>query len=168
MAVGANSYGAATDVAALTKRFTSAGAYSTTTTPSLAQVEAWIDQISAILNVLLAEQRFSIPITDADIVLMLKNFVAMQVADLCNYANSAGRFFSEKGLKTGPWAAIQKDAAEFIEQHAVGMEKLGATRTTSGLDALAFCETDDAGDEIEPMFSRKQFGNTTTDWDTSG
>jgi hypothetical protein len=166
MAVSAHSYGAAADVAALTRRFTNAGSYDTTTTPTLTQVEGWIDQISAILNVLLAEQGFAIPITDADIVLMLKNFVTTQVADLCNYANSAGRFFSEKGLKTGPWSAIQKEAAEFIEQHAAGIENLGATRTTSGLDALAFWETDDAGDEIEPMFSRKQFGTTNTDYDT--
>jgi hypothetical protein len=166
MGVGANSYGAATDVAALTKRFTDAGSYTTSTTPTLAQVENWIDQISAILNVLLAEQGFSIPITNPTTVLMLKSFVTTQVADLCNYANSAGRFFSEKGLKTGPWAAIQKDAAEFIAEHASGIEKLGATRTTSGLDALEFRETDDAGNDIEPMFARKQFGSSTTDWDT--
>jgi hypothetical protein len=165
MAVGANSYGAGTDVAALTKRFTNAGSYDTTTTPTLAQVEGWIDQISAILNVLLAEQGFAIPATDADVVLMLKGFVVSQVADLCNYANSAGRFFSERGLKTGPWAAIQKDAADFIEQHASGIEALGATRTTDGLGALAFRETDDAGDAIEPLFARKQFGTTNTDWD---
>ena len=165
MAVGANSYGAATDVAALTRRFTNAGTYDTTTTPSLAQVEGWIDQISATLNVLLAEQGFAIPVTQADCVLMLKNFVVTQVADLCNYANSAGRFFSEKGLKTGPWAAIQKDAAEFLEHHAAGLAQLGATRTRGGLNALAFCETDDAGKEIEPAFQRKQFGTTNTDWD---
>ena len=164
MAVSARSYGAATDVAAFTRRFTTAGSYDTTTTPTLAQVEGWIDQVSATLNILLAEQGFAVPLTQADCVLMLKNFVATQVADLCNYANSAGRFFSEKGLKTGPWAAIQKDAADFIAAHSEGIEKLGGTRTTPGMDALAFRDMDDGGNEIKPMFSRKQFGTYNTDW----
>lgn len=166
MGVSARSYGVAADVAALTKRFTNAGAYDTTTNPALAQVEGWIDQVSATLNVLLAESGFSVPVAQADCVLMLKNFVTTQVADLCNYANSAGRFFTEKGLKTGPFDAIQKEAAGFIAQHAEGMAKLGASQVTPGLDGLAFTETDDADNAIEPIFSRRQFGNRNTDWDT--
>jgi hypothetical protein len=166
MSVRVNSYGTANDVAALTSRFTSDGSYTITTVPTLPQVEAWIDQISATLNVLLAEQGFAIPITQADCVMMLKNFVATQAADLCNYANSAGRYFSEKGVKTGPWAAIQKDAAEFIEQHAAGLAQLGATRTRAGLNGLAFCDSNDAGVTIEPIFSRDQFGTKNVDYDT--
>lgn len=165
MSISPNSYGAVTDVAALTNRFTNSGVYGLTTIPTLAQVEGWIDQVSATLNILLAEQGFAIPASQSTVVLMLKGFVVSQVADLCNYANSAGRFFSEKGLKTGPWAAIQKEAADFIAEHAEGIATIGATRTTSGLSALAFNETDDAGDTIEPMFSRKQMGNTNTVWD---
>jgi len=159
MSIGANSYGTSADVAALTGRFTDAGMYRSTTTPSLAMVEKWIDRISATINILLAEQGFAVPVTQADCVSMLENFVVTQVADLCNYANSAGRFFSEKGLKTGPWAAIQKEAADFIAEHAEGLAQIGATRTKGGLTAMAFCDTDDSGTEIEPMFSRKQFGN---------
>ncbi len=166
MSVGANSYGQASDVAALTPRFASAGSYSASTRPTLAQVEAWIDQVSAVLNVLLAEQNFKIPATQADVVLLLKQFVVTQVADLANYANSAGRFFSDKNLTTGPWQAIQKEAADFIAKHAEGLQNLGATRSVAGLDALDFRSTDDSGAEIEPMFARKQFGTTNTDWDT--
>jgi hypothetical protein len=165
MAVDANSYGSADDVAALTRRFTNSGEYDSSTIPMLAQVESWIDQVSATLNVLLAEQGFTIPIVQATVALMLKNFVTTQVADLCNYANSAGRFFSEKNLNTGPWALIQKDAADFIAKHSEGIAKIGATRTTGGLSALAFNDVDGSGNAIAPIFSRKQMGTTNTDWD---
>lgn len=157
MSVGANSYGAASDVAALTPRFTNNGVYDTSTLPTLAQVEAWMDRVSAALNILLAEQNFQIPVTQADCRLMLALFVSTEVADLCNYANSAGRFFQNQNYVTGPWQAIQREAAEFIEKHAEGFEKLGATRTAEGLNGLDARITDDAGNALEPFFSRTQF-----------
>lgn len=166
MSVSANSYGAATDVASLTRRFTAAGSYTTTTNPTLAQVEGWIDQVSSTLNLLLAEQGFRIPLTQADCVLTLKLFVETEVADLANYANSAGRFFTNQQYTTGPWKAISKEAADFIKAHANGFEQLGATRTREGLNGLDARTTDDSGAEIEPLFARKQFGTINTDWDT--
>ena len=165
MSTGANSYGTAADVAALTPRFTATGSYSTSTKPTLAQVEGWIDQVSATLNILLAEERFSVPVTQADCVLSLKSFVCTQVADLANYANSAGRFFQNQQFQTGPWQAIQKEAAEFIGKHAAGFENLGATRTRPGLVGLDANLTDNSGADIVPIFSRKQFRTTNTDWD---
>lgn len=167
MAVGANSYGAVSDIEALTPRFTNNGAYDTSTRPLLAQVERWIDRVSSALNILLAEAGFQIPVTQADCALTLALFVSTQVADLCNYANSAGRFFQNQNYTTGPWQAIQKEAADFIGEHASGFEKLGATRTTTGLNGLDARTTDDSGADIEPWFARKQFGNHITDWDES-
>lgn len=163
---GPSAYASASDVAALTRRFTDNGAYTTATVPTRAQVENWINAVSSTLNVLLAEQGFATPVTQYDVALMLQNFVVTQVSDLCNYANSMGRFFSEKGAKTGPWEAIQKDAAEFIEKHAEGIQAIGATRKSgSGLSALDYNGTDGDGQQIEPTFSLKQFGNTNTAWD---
>lgn len=163
MSVSARSYGAVTDVEALTPRFTNIGAYDTTTRPTLVQVERWMDRVSSTLNILLAEAGFQIPITQADCALTLALFVSTEVADLCNYSNSAGRFFQNQNYVTGPWQAIQKEAAEFIGKHAEGFEKLGATRSASGLNGLDVRTTDDNGADIEPWFSRKQFGNTVTD-----
>ncbi len=167
MSVGANSYGAATDVAVLTGKFTSSGAFTTGTHPTLAQVEGWIDQVSATLNILLAKQGFTIPISQADCVLALKLFVVTAVADLVNYANSAGRFFQDKNMKTGPWQAIQKEAAAFIEKEAAGLEELGATRNHKMSAGLKTTTKTDSGETIEPAFDRRQFSNMNTDWDTS-
>jgi hypothetical protein len=166
MGVSERAYGEAANVAALTKGHTSGGTYTATTTPTLAQVEQWINQVSSTLNLLLAEQGFAIPVTQADCIETLTLFVQNEVADLCHYANSAGRFFSDKQYTAGPWKAISKEAADFIGDHANGFEAMGATRTRAGLNGLAARTTDDSGAEIEPMFARKQFGNRTTDWDT--
>lgn len=165
MSTDANSYGAASDVAALKKRYTTAGSFSTTTNPTTAQVESWIDFVSSTMNIILAEHGFSIPVTQADCVRALKLFVVTEVADLADYANSAGRFFTNQQFATGPWKAISKEAADFIKSHANGFQALGAVRTTQGLSGLDARTMDDAGDDIEPMFARKQFGNRTTDWD---
>ena len=160
MSIATNSYGTVEEVGALTPRFTNNGAYDGSTRPTLAQVESWINRVSSTLNIVLAENGFRIPVTQSDCALTLALFVATEVADLCNYANSAGRFFQNQNYTTGPWQAIQKEAADFIAKHATGFEKLGATRTTLGLNGLDARITDDDGDALEPMFTRAQFGNT--------
>jgi hypothetical protein len=169
MGVSANSYGSPDEVAALTQRFTDPNThlFTPTTRPTLAQVEEFIDRVSGILNVLLAGQGFSIPITQSDARLALAQFVVTECADLVNYANSAGRFFTEKNLGSSPWHAILKDAEEFISQNASGFEALGAIRVRSAVIGLKATTRNDAGDVIEPFFDRKQFGNRTTDWDVS-
>ncbi len=169
MAIGANSYGSTAEVAALTRRFADAstGLYTTGTNPTLAQVEKYIDRVSGVLNVLLSEEGFAIPVSQADAKLALDQFVVAQVSDLCNYANSAGRFFDNQSIKTGPFSAIMKEAEDFISKHAEGLANLDATRSRTGVEGLGWWETDDAGDEIEPAFSRKQFNTTNVDYDTS-
>lgn len=169
MAVGANSYGTAADIQALTNAYlNAANAYDTTTIPTLAQVESWIDQISGIVNTALAAQGFSIPVTQADAVLAIKSFVVECVVDLAHAANMAGRYFTQQALERGvtPMASIRKMAADWIVSFADGLESLGAVRTgdTSGGEIL-FREHDEAGDEITPIFQRKAHGNVFQNWD---
>ena len=167
MALGANSYGSVAEVEALVKRFTASGSFTTATHPTLAHVEGFIDKVSGLVNVLLTELGFSIPISQADAKLALDLFVVEEAAALCEAANSAGRFFSEKGGETGTFKSIQEDIEAFIEAHAVGFERLGATRGRSVTYGLDYWDTDDAGDDIEPIFSRKMMGLEIIDWDTA-
>lgn len=133
MAISSRSYGSVPEVAALTKKYTdtttSPRTFSTTTTPTLSQVEQYIDRVSGILNVMLAEQGFAIPVSQADAKLALDQFVVAQVADLVNFSNSAGRFFQNQDLRNGPFYAIMKEAELFISKHALGFVNLGAVRT---------------------------------------
>ena len=68
MSIGANSYGSAAGVAALVPRYANgSGTFATTDRPTLAQVETFIDSVSGILNSILAEAGFQIPVTDDDV-----------------------------------------------------------------------------------------------------
>lgn len=169
MAIGANSYGSVAEVAALTARYLSGGTYTTTTRPTLAQVEKFIDNASATLNVMLANVGFSIPITQTDAKAACNEIVIEVVADLCHAANSTGRFFTDRALERGmnPMKAIREDIAAWVEMQAPGLEALGATRSSSLLNGIAFRDTDESGAETFPIFQRSGFSNTFTDWDKS-
>jgi hypothetical protein len=131
MAVSANSYGTAAGVAGYVRVYTNNGAFDTTTNPTLANVEAWINQISALVNAALASYRFDTPVTQADCVLMLTGVVEQYTSDLCYAARSTGRFFSERSLnsKAGIMGQIKNEIYDWLADNATGMENLGATRS---------------------------------------
>lgn len=167
MTVGANSYGAASDVAALTELYTSSGSYTTGTIPTLAQVEGWIDQVSAILNAALAGQGFVVPLTQADSVLAVKSYVIQAAVDLAHAANSAGRFFTDQALQRGvnPMSAIRKEILDWVEMFADGLSALGAARSsTTGAGEIGFRDANDNGDAVPAIFQRDAFGNSFQDW----
>lgn len=171
MSIGANSYGSVVEVAALTPLYaTSSGTYSASTRPTLTQVEKFLDRVSAIVNVLLAEAGFAIPVSDADAKLALDEFVVARAVELCHAANGAGPYApgSEEMRAGSPFRAIVKDAAAFITEHADGLEALGATRSRHLTFGLTCRTTDDAGDDIHPIFQRKMMGNVVEDWDLEG
>jgi hypothetical protein len=149
-------------VAALAGIWTNNGVFDSTTRPTMPQVESFIDNISGIVNTLLAEAGFSIPISQVDAVLMLRQFVEEAVADLCAYANGAGRFYAERVVERGTSTTqiITRDFAAWIDDHAVGLENLGASRTTAKLGAIGYRESDEAGSDVEPLFTRGGFGGS--------
>lgn len=131
MTTGANSYGAATQVASLTKRYTTAGVYDAASNPTVTEVESWIDDVSATMNAVLAGAGFSIPVTQTDAKAAIAAFVVGVVADLCHAQNNAGRFFTQKALESGvnPLAAIRRELKAWVEENAAGLAALGAART---------------------------------------
>lgn len=167
MTIRTNSYGSVAEVAALVPRYTNNGAFDASTRPTLTQAEKFIDRVSGLVNVLLAEAGFAIPVSQTDAKLVLDEFVTAQVVQLAHSVNGAGAFApgSEEIRQGTPFQIITKEAASFINDHADGLAALGATRARSLTDGLACRTTDDAGEDIHPMFHRKQFGNVIEDWD---
>ena len=157
MAVLANSYGTALDIAALSQVFTDNGVFDATTRPTELQVEAFIDQISGILNVALAGESFSVPITQADAKLACVSLVSETVKDMVAAANSTGRFFSEQSMKSNlsMLSQIRIDIKDWVEESAAGLEEIGATRANSLLGQIATNDTD-----VDPIFERGQYGST--------
>lgn len=170
MAIGANSYGSVAEVAALTPLYATATGqtYDANTRPTLTQVEKFIDRVSGIVNVLLAEAGFAIPVSQATAKLLLDDFVVMQVVHLAEFANGAGPFVSggTEMRYESPTRVIMRDAELFIAAHAAGIEALFSTRTRHLTYGLQIRTEDDAGDEIVPIFQRKMMENVIEDWDT--
>lgn len=133
MAIATNSYGSAVNVAALTPRWaTSAGLFDEGTKPTIATVEAWIDQVSGILNAILSDNRFSIPVTQGDAVSMLDLFVNQEVAALVEGSHSGGRFGpTAKSPTGGRFDLIFTEVEAFVRRMAGGLEAMGASRGTS-------------------------------------
>lgn len=143
MAIGTNSYGTAAGVAQYATTYAKpTGAFTTTTTPTLLAVESWINEVSAITNAALSSFRFTVPVTQADCVLMLTGLVNQAVAELCAYANKEGRFFSGETPPSGTVQGVmRKEIYAWVEMNAIGMENLGAAR-----------DSDDLGEDDIPQF----------------
>ena len=164
---GVKSYGTGAHVAALVPVYTDGGVFNSSTNPTLATVVGWIDQVSALLNTALAGSGFSIPLTNADSILVAQAWVEQAVADLAANANSAGRFFTDRALERGvsPMQTIRKEVLDFIEQIAGSLEAIGASRTNSSAEMdIAYRESDDDGEKVEPLFQRKAFGERSRKW----
>jgi hypothetical protein len=170
MTLGANSYGTTGDVAALTPRYANtSGVFDANTRPTLTQVERQMDLVSGLVNALLAEAGFTIPVTQADVVLSLAFFVEQETAAIVEGINGSGRFgptTKSEGGK-GRFALIMDDVKAFIEANTVGFERLGAARNYSATSGLAYRDTDERGNPMFPLFQRAAFGDEffQHDWD---
>lgn len=172
MAINADSYGTVAGVAALARTWTTddtfldEDAYTQATNPSLTTVENWINQVSAILNIALAKYGFVVPITTPRGVLAAGSIIEQITADLVAYANSKGRFMTDKYSKSGMsiWRAIREDLDQWVLEYAPGLEQDGAQRQASNIDEIGFRSTDERGKPTAPIFQRDGFGNTFQDW----
>lgn len=169
MATSENSYGSVESVAGLAPRWANtSGVFDLSTRPTLPQLERIIDQIGGLLNAMLANAGFQIPVSQADAKLALDFFADEEAAAIVEGINGSGRFgpSTKAGGGKGRFALLVEDAEAFINAHKVGFERLGATRTYSATSGLAFRDTDESGNDTFPIFQRKAFGETFTDWDT--
>lgn len=168
MALSEYSYGTVAAVGALTPLYAlaSGGTYDATTRPTITQVEGFIDRISMVLNVILAENGFAVPVANAQAALALSEFVIAQAVELCHAANGAGPYApGSQEMRAGtPQSKIMAEATKFVEAHAYGLQALGASRSRSITTGLE-CRTEtDGGAAIVPMFSRWQMGESPLDW----
>jgi hypothetical protein len=102
------------------------------TNPTLTQVEKWLDEVSALMNLSLQAHGFDTPVTQVDAAGAIDMIVESVVADLCHAANSQGRFYTERILEHGisPMTIINKQINSWVEEFATGFEKLLVIRHT--------------------------------------
>jgi len=135
-------YGSVGGVAGLARMWTDNGSFVDIdvygeggTNPTLATVTGWLDEVSGIMDVALANQGFATPITNVTALKAIAMLVNALVADLVNAANSSGRFFTERAVETGvsPLATIQRDVNAWVSDRTTALVNLGVPRLTDTL-----------------------------------
>jgi hypothetical protein len=136
MTVGANSYGTADGVSVRCGQYVddTLGVFTTTTHPTKAQAETFINQLSGVMNTALSKAGFSIPVSQSDAVQAITGIVEEYAADLVLATGMQGRFYSESFVRSGMnrMAFISKEINEWVIAAADGLENMGAPRDTGG------------------------------------
>ena len=170
-----DSYGTPEGVAALAGTWTNGGifndadAYTEASNPSLTNVVLWIDQVSGILNTILATYGFNPPLTKPNSLLAADFIVNRITADLVDYARSKGRFVSAGFVKGGMsvWQAVMNDISAWVQENAPGLEANGEDRGGTALK-IGVRSHDENGSEMFPIFQREAFGNKFDNWSKHG
>lgn len=160
-------YGTVVGVQAYCQSYTNnAGEFDSDTTPKSFHVTAWLNQISAIVDISLAKEGFTVPVVSTNGVLALTNIVEQLVTDLVQWANRAGRFYTERSQQYGvsPWRVITADIEKWVDDNAPGLEAGGVPRGESSGENIIYRDSDESGDLLFPIFQRKGFGNQFEDW----
>lgn len=139
-------YGTTADVAGLARTWTENGAfldpdvYVSGTNPTLTQVETWLEQISVMMDLALANNGFLVPVTQQTVIKALGARVAAFTADLVSLSHAKGRLFSDRIQQSGqdPLSIIDKDVNSWVQRNVVGLEAMGVPRVINESDQTAF------------------------------
>lgn len=129
-------YGSPDGVAALASTWTDDGEFKDTTlyeeetTPSLAQVTAWLSQVSAFMDIALAGEGFSVPVSHIQVLEAIDLKVNTIVADIVHLQHNKGRLFSDRIRETGedPFTIIERELLSWVKKRANALENLGLIR----------------------------------------
>ena len=161
-------YGDANNVAASCTMWTNtSGLFDETTTPKKSQVENWIEQLSGVADIALRQYGFTAtPVTDTTVIGMLSFLIEGLVADLCHASHRAGRFYSERAIKIGAnvQTIIGKEILAWVAENVEGLVLLNVEREEIA-EGIGFKDTNEAGDELFPIFQREAFANVFDNWD---
>ncbi len=129
-------YGTAADVAGLAGTSTQAGEfldpdiYVDGTSPTLTQVEEWLDQISVMMDLALSNEGFVVPVVQERVIKALALKVAAFTADLVLLSHNQGRLYSDRIRESGvdPMSVIDKDVTAWVKRKTAGLEAMGVPR----------------------------------------
>ena len=132
-------YGTAHDVASFVPRYADQfGHFTTTTRPTLAQVTAWLTQVSGVLNAYLSSKGWATPVTEANLLAALNLFTSEEVAAMVEGANGSGRFgpTAPDQRAQSRFAIIRADVTNFIDSLLLGNEVMAGSSATVREDSF--------------------------------
>lgn len=166
MAIDANSYSSVADVLAVTRHLLSGQSnFDASTVPTLAEVEAFIDDVSSLLNDAIAAHGFTVPISTAGPKRSCDIWVRTKAAAMVELTQRGEGFAEEEGSRYGAFWNLFDDAYEFVAKLAEGWKQQGVTVSDNSSDGLAYTgilvhseRTDPTVTTREqPLFRRRQF-----------
>jgi hypothetical protein len=167
-------YGSTTEVKAFT-RYLLGGetGFNSTTTPTGTELTKFLDRASAALNLSLQKYGFSSPITAAmnsTAKLVCDDWVVDKAAQFVELTQPGVGFSGEEGGRMAGFAALQKEADEFVKMNELGFKRIGVTVAHKKSEGLAFTgldapsERSDPDDTtiVQPAFKRNLFDDSRT------
>ena len=152
MAIRADSYSSVDEVTAFTRHLLDGAAgYSTTTRPTLAEVEKFIDRASACVNIALYREGFAPSAIYANAVtkLVCDDWVTYAAAKNIELTQRGTGYNANEGSRTDAFS-MQKEAYDFVCDYALGFQRAGVTRTIQLSAGLEFTGLDAQDDRADP------------------
>lgn len=130
-------YGSPAGVASLARTWTDNGsfidpnAYQDGTPTTLTEVQAWLEEVSQIVDVAFANEGFAVPVTLSTVLKAIDSKVNAMVADLVHLAHNKGRLLADRIVDSGRSAesVLESEVAAWVSKKANGFEAMGVPRT---------------------------------------
>lgn len=168
MAIDANSYSSVADVEAMCRHLLDGHAsFTTATNPTTLEVEAFIDDVSSLLNDAIAAAGFTVPISAASPKRSCDIYVRTKVVALCELTQRGEGFGEEEGSRYNAFWKLLGDASEWVAERAQGWVNQGispAVNASSGLNFTALNKHSERDDPMsstleQPLFRRHKWDN---------
>lgn len=140
--------------------------FSASTKPTSTQVDAFLVDGSAILDGWLAEAGYTIPVTDAEAVLILDHYAELFAAYKCELSRATGAYGAEGNDRGETFKRDFMEAQDLIKK-SDALVNLGAARTkqegkgfkVGGLSPTDKTDFEADTDRTQPIFKKGMFEN---------
>ena len=174
MTLRADSYGSVNEVQAFTQHLLSGQeSYNQHTRPTLAQVEKFIDRASGILNLALASNGATTPVTNSTAKLAMDDWVVARSVEYVELTQRGVGYAEPEGSRVVGFRNLHASANKFVEDMLVGLKEIGVTigkplsegLSFTGLDAVSERADPDDTSLAQPLFRRGLF-DSASPWST--
>lgn len=158
MAIRADSYSTVDEVVAFTRHLLDGNlSFNTTTRPTLANVEKFIDRASACVNIALYKEGFlpSGVYANAIAKLVCDDWVTMMATKYVELTQRGTGYNANEGSRTAAFD-LQAEAHDFICVNALGFQRAGVARTHQLSAGLEFTGLDAQDDRADPDDTSKE------------
>ena len=167
MAIRSDSYSSVDEVVAFTRHLLDGNTtFNTSTRPTLANVEKFIDRASACINIALYREGFAPSAVYANAVakLVCDDWVTTMAVKYVELTQRGTGYNANEGSRTDAFS-LQEDAYDFVCAYALGFQRAGVTRSiqlSAGLTFTGLTVQDDRADPDneayeQPFAQRGQF-----------